>query len=84
MDKIRLILALLPQIIQTIRELENLLPNAGEGANKLQLFLDLFRAVYDAVDDVKPSFDAIRPLLERVVGAIVAAFNRLGIFKKAV
>lgn len=81
MDKVRLILSLLPQIVALVREIEAMFPNPGSGATKLQAFFDLFRAVYDAIEDAKPAFDSLRPALERVVAAVVAVFNRTGVFK---
>lgn len=76
MKNLLLIAQLLPILIQTIKAVEAAIPESGQGQTKLQMVRDIL----ELVDDTIP---AIWPMLEKVIGVIVASFNAAGLFKKA-
>lgn len=75
LETIKLILSLLPIIIQTVRQLEELFPESDRGAMKLDLIRRTIQNVYDISDNTLP-------LIEKMVNTIVDIFNKFGIFKK--
>lgn len=75
LETIKLILSLLPLIIQAVRQLEELFPESDRGAMKLDLIRRTIQNVYDISDNTLP-------LIEKMVNTIVDVFNKFGIFKK--
>lgn len=75
LETIKLILSLLPIIIQAVRQLEELFPESDRGAMKLDLIRRTIQNVYDISDNTLP-------LIEKMVNTIVDVFNKFGIFKK--
>lgn len=75
LETIKLVLSLLPLIIQAVRQLEELFPESDRGAMKLDLIRRTIQNVYDISDNTLP-------LIEKMVNTIVDIFNKFGIFKK--
>jgi hypothetical protein len=75
LETIKLILSLLPLVIQAVRQLEELFPESDRGAMKLDLIRRTIQNVYDISDNTLP-------LIEKMVNTIVDIFNKFGIFKK--
>lgn len=75
LETIKLVLSLLPIIIQAVRQLEELFPESDRGAMKLDLIRRTIQNVYDISDNTLP-------LIEKMVNTIVDIFNKFGIFKK--
>jgi hypothetical protein len=75
LETIKLILSLLPLVIQAVRQLEELFPESDRGAMKLDLIRRTIQNVYDISDNTLP-------LIEKMVNTIVDVFNKFGIFKK--
>lgn len=82
LSTIRLILSLLPLILDTVKAIEAALPDGGQGKAKLALIRETLASAFDVADDVTTSFEKIWPALERTVGAVVGLFNTVGAFKK--
>lgn len=80
---IKLILALLPAIIDAVRAVEAALPASGQGAQKLALIRETLAAGWSVAGDAVTSFESVWPAIERTVGAIVGLFNRTGQFNKS-
>ena len=78
---IKLVLSLLPVIIEAVKAIEAALPQGGQGAQKLALIRETLAAGWSVGSDAVASFDAVWPALERVVGAVVGLFNKTGAFK---
>jgi hypothetical protein len=76
MNNLLLIAQLLPILIQTIKAVEAAIPESGQGQTKLQM-------VRDILELVDESIPALWPILEKIIGVIVAGFNAAGLFKKA-
>jgi len=75
MKNLLLITQLLPLVIQVIKAVEAAIPDTGKGAEKLKMV----REILEQADD---SITAIWPMLEKVIGILVAGFNATGIFAK--
>lgn len=75
LETIKLVLSLLPLVIQAVRQLEELFPESDRGAMKLDLIRRTIQNVYDISDNTLP-------LIEKMVNTIVDIFNKFGIFKK--
>lgn len=74
MDKLKLILNLLPLLITLIKSVEIALPEKGQGAVKLAL-------VKEILISVDTSVSAIWPTIETIIAGIVKALNATGVFK---
>lgn len=75
LETIKLVLSLLPLVIQAVRQLEELFPESDRGTMKLDLIRRTIQNVYDISDNTLP-------LIEKMVNTIVDIFNKFGIFKK--
>jgi hypothetical protein len=78
----RLILSLLPLILEAVKAVEAALPEGGLGAQKLALVRQTLQAASDIADDGFDNFEKVWPALEKTIGAVVAMFNKTGLFLK--
>jgi len=74
-ETIKLVLSILPLIINITTELEKKFPESGLGKMKLSLVLESVKTV------VGDSKDVI-PVVQKVIDTVVSVFNTFGIFKK--
>lgn len=74
-ETIKLVLSILPLIIDLTKKLEQQFPESGLGKMKLSLVIE---AINNTLGDSK---DVI-PVIEKVTSAVVSVFNTFGIFKK--
>lgn len=74
--KAKLVLALLPAVIQAVKGIEEALPYDGLGQEKLALVRQALEAVVDGVDEY---WDVI----EKLINVVVSLFNATGLFAKA-
>lgn len=79
---LRLILTLLPLIIEAVRAIEAALPDGGKGEAKLALVRQSIEAGYAVATDTAAAFETMWPALEKTVAAVVALFNSVGAFRK--
>ena len=75
MDKVLMILKLLPVLIEAIRAIEQAVPGEGKGELKLKML----REVLEVVDS---SMQTLWPTVAQVVGVLVGTFNSVGTFQK--
>lgn len=80
---IKLVLALLPSIIEAVRAIETALPASGQGAQKLALVRETLAAGFSVAGDAVTSFESVWPAIEKTVSAVVGLFNRTGQFSKS-
>lgn len=71
------VLGLFPVIIQSITAAEQAL-GPGTGAIKLQLVLDLVKAVYARVQGVDVVFEEIVPVLTNLINSLIAGWKATG------
>lgn len=80
---IKLILALLPHIIDAVSAIEKALPQSGQGAAKLSLLKAAIQSAYTASKDATTSFEEVWPAIQKVVESVVSLFNTAGKFVKS-
>ena len=80
---VKLISALYPILMQTIKSLEEAMPDPGMGSQKLALLKTTLQSAYTKMDDVQVQFEDAWPSIQVVVSSFVAIFNAAGIFKKS-
>lgn len=74
-EKLKLLAALLPLLTEMVKAVEKALPGKGQGAAKLALVREMLEGVDDTLLDAWP-------LIERLIAALVRAFNAVGLFAK--
>lgn len=82
LQTIKLVLSLLPMILDVVRAIEAALPDGGKGEQKLALVRQAIEAGCSVATDTVGTFEAMWPALEKTVTAVVAMFNAVGAFKK--
>ena len=75
MEKLLTILKLLPAIIAAIKAIEEAIPMAGKGAEKLQ-------AVREIIETVDSAAATLWPQIAATVTVLVTLFNKTGAFAK--
>lgn len=75
MDRIKLIIDLLPILIALIKSVEAAIPEKGQGSTKLAMI----REILTTIDENTPT---VWPVLETAINAIVKTFNLTGVFKR--
>lgn len=74
MEKIKLLINLLPLLIALIKSVETAIPEKGQGAVKLAMIKEILISADSTIS-------AIWPFLEMAIGALVKGFNASGAFK---
>lgn len=77
------VMRLLPQISQTILDVEQLDSSPNKGAAKRALVLSILRIAYEATVPAVP-FDDLKATIEKTIAALVEFYNAIGTFIKAV
>lgn len=75
MDKVIQILKMLPALFTAVKSVEEALPQAGLGAEKLGLLREILEGTYESISDIWPA-------VANAVSKIVSLFNKVGVFKK--
>lgn len=79
---VKLVLTLLPLILDTVKAIEVAMPDGGKGEQKLALVRSVIEAAYNASADAIGAFEQVWPVLSKAVTAAVNLFNAAGVFKK--
>jgi hypothetical protein len=79
---LKLVIGLLPLLLQAIKAVEQAIPDTGKGSEKLELIKGLVQTSYDTSSKLSVSFEQLWPTVQGTVQAIVNAFNKTGTFKK--
>jgi hypothetical protein len=80
---VRILLEMLPIIIQTIKAVEEAIPGQGKGEAKLALVRSALEAAYEISNDLDFSFETLWPQIKVIIDKTVSVFNTIGEFKKA-
>lgn len=80
---VKLILSMLPAIIEAVKAIEAALPAGGQGAAKLDAIKGVLQSAYGVANDATAQFEAVWPAISGTVSALVALFNKAGVFKTA-
>lgn len=73
MQTLLLIAQLIPAIIALIKAIEEALPSAGFGSEKLAAVREILENTYAGVKE-------IWPIIEKVIAVLVGLFNKTGVF----
>ena len=76
LETVKIILNLLPLVIQVVQQLEALFPEGSQGKMKFELVVKSIQSVYDVSDKTLP-------IIEKMIDVVVSILNQFGVFKKA-
>jgi hypothetical protein len=79
----KMILSLLPAIIEAVKAIESVLPDSNQGAEKLALIKGVLQGAYKAGSSAVGTFEDLWPRIEDAIAAVVKFFNSTGVFKKS-
>lgn len=79
---LRALAALLPIVLQLVRQLEEALPTTGAGAAKLAQIKAILQQVFSTLSGLSVTFEQLWPTIQALITGVVGAFNALGVFKK--
>jgi len=80
---VKMVAALYPVLMQIIKSIEEAMPAAGQGQAKLALIKTTLEGAYTTMGDAQVKFEAIWPMLQGVISAMVSMYNAAGVFKKS-
>jgi hypothetical protein len=75
LNKIMIVVQLIPAVIEIVKTVESMFPIPGAGKEKLKLVREMLTAAHGGLEDIWPS-------IERIVSAIVNFANAVGVFKR--
>jgi hypothetical protein len=81
-------LKLLPLVLGAVKALEDALPIPGQGKAKLGAILAVVQTAWETEEAVRDDLkgftvDKLVGIVTKIAGAVVAAFNALGVFRKS-
>jgi hypothetical protein len=80
-NAVRILIAVLPAIVQLIQAIEKAVPLRGVGPDKLQLLKDVVTDIYDSLEAGTKqgvSLEGILSAAVSIANRFVALFNRIG------
>lgn len=77
---LKLVVQLLPMIIDAVKAIEAAIPAAGQGSAKLEAVKSLVTSVADIAGDVDSK--NLSGALDKAISLVVTLFNKTGVFKK--
>lgn len=80
LEVFKIIAQLLPLIIQAIKAIEEAIPGAGAGEQKLAAVREILESVTEFAGG--EAISQIWPTLQKVISSLVALFNKTGVFGK--
>jgi hypothetical protein len=79
---LKLVVSILPLLIEAIKAIEEAIPGAGKGEAKLAAVRSVVESSYGFASKELPVFEQLWPVVQKTVGGIVDGFNTAGVFKK--
>lgn len=79
---IKLVLSLLPLILEVVKAVEKALPEGTAGNVKLALVRGSVESAYSVAEDAVGTFEKVWPAIEKTVASVVSVYNTVGVFKK--
>lgn len=73
----KLILSLLPVLIQAIKAAEEAIPGQGKGEAKLAMIRGILEVAYASAGDMTAKFDTIWPTIKAAIDTVVKTLNTL-------
>lgn len=81
-NTIRLILSLLPLIVEAVNTVEKMFPQGGLGQQKLEFVRNLLEGAFKTATDVSVEFEKIWPPIQGLIGSLVTMYNSTKVFQK--
>lgn len=81
MNAVRILIAVLPAIVQLVQAIEKAVPLRGVGPDKLQLLREVVSDIYDSLEAATKqgvSLEGILSAAVAIANRFVALFNRIG------
>lgn len=79
---LKLIISILPLLIEAITTVENAIPGKSNGEAKLAVIKSVIETVYQSSNDISVKIDKLWPAVQSVISGLISAFNSTGLFKK--
>jgi len=79
---LKLIITILPFLIDAVKAIEDAIPGQGKGEMKLAAIRTVVESAYEATDEVLPKIESVWPVIQKTIAGLVSIFNASGIFKK--
>jgi len=79
---LKLILSIVPAILELMTQLEKLFPAGGQGQAKLEIVKTTVQSLWTGATDAIPAFEDAWPKIQAIISGIVGVLNTFGIFKK--
>lgn len=79
---LKLIISMLPILVDAIKAIEAAMPGQGNGEAKLAALRVVIESGYSGSVDAVATFEQLWPKIQDVAGGLVAAFNKTGAFGK--
>lgn len=76
MQQLKIIIQLLPYLIDLIKLVESNLPEKGKGKEKLQF-------IRETLEGISPELTEHWVIIEKIITSLVTLFNNTGVFKKS-
>lgn len=76
MEKFINLMQLIPVIAAAVKNIETIVPQGGNGAEKL-------KAVVDSIISISDSFKEFEPQIRKIASSLVTLYNAIGIFKNS-
>jgi len=80
---IKIVGALWGSIIALIKQAEELMPEQGQGQQKLAIVRAALEAAFGTFRELELKFEDVWPTIAALIGSIVSVYNSRGVFKKA-
>lgn len=77
-EVLKLIITLLPIVIDAIKTVEKSVDAAKSGSDKLEVVKTIVQTAYTVSTDNKPAFEALWEALQKVISGLVKLFNAKG------
>lgn len=74
-DTVKIIIQLIPLILQLVKAVEENIPESGKGKDKLAFIRSVLTEAY-------PQISELWGIIEKIIASTVALYNATGVFKK--
>ncbi len=81
---IKIVAALWASVIALVKQAEEMLPEQGQGAQKLAMVRAALEAAFQTFKDLEVRFEEVWPTIAALIGSVVSVYNARGVFKKSV
>ena len=83
-EAMKLVVALIPALIQVIKAFEDGVDTPGNGTAKKEALMSIIRVILAAIKDyVTLPIETITNIADKAIDILVTLFNKTGIFKKS-